>query len=193
MKRLLLLGVLAGAAVFGVKSAFEPSELEKYEAVAASLIAQGLAYLRSNPVPFAVALGTFLATVIYHKAKGKSLRESVEAAATRVTVVTMPGYDANEAPVIARARARATRTQLLTDQAGLQNRQRKLPEEIQKAEKDVCYTEQALKETQKTLALRQKAYEDAEAKLEELVEAREDGAGELVAIELELSKLATVV
>ena len=41
-------------------------------------------------MPLALAAGTFLLTVLYHKAKGKSFRESVEVAATRVAVVSVP-------------------------------------------------------------------------------------------------------
>src|SRR5438093_9950475 len=72
--------------------------------------------VKANPVPAALAAGSFLLTVFYHKLKGKSLRESVEVAATRVTVVPVPVENgAAENAVIRRAKARATRTQLLTD------------------------------------------------------------------------------
>ena len=64
-------------------------------------------------------------------------------AATRVTVVNVPQPDAGaENPVVKRAKARATRAQLLADLNGLQNRQRKLPEDVTRAEKEACYTEQ---------------------------------------------------
>ena len=45
-----------------------------------------------------------------------------------------------------------TRAQLLADQIGLQNRHKKLPEEMVKAEKDVCYTGQALADADRKLA-----------------------------------------
>ena len=151
--------------------------------------------IQSNPIPVALAAGTFLLTVIYHKAKGKSLRESLEVAATRVTVVNVPqpDGDTDENPVVKRAKARATRAQLLVDQIGLQNRQKKLPEEILKAEKDACYTEQALADAERKLADRRKAHEQAVAKLESLEQERDAADAELAEIDVELQKLAEVV
>ena len=59
--------------------------------------------VRANPVPVTLALGTFLLTVAYHKAKGKSLRESVEVAATRVAVIPVAVADSqDEHPVVKR-------------------------------------------------------------------------------------------
>jgi hypothetical protein len=151
--------------------------------------------IETNPFPVVVALGTFLATVIYHKASGKSLRESVEVAATRVTIVPVPREDgaSDEKPVIKRAKARATRAQLLVDQIGLQNRQRKLPDEILKAEKDSCYTQQALTDAQRTLSARQKAHEESVSKLKALRKENAELEGELLEIDSELKKLAEVV
>jgi hypothetical protein len=133
--------------------------------------------------------------VIYHKAKGKSLRESVEVAATRVTVVPVPHkqVEDQENPVVKRAKARAMRAQLIADQIGLQNRQRKLPEEIVKAEKDACYTQQALVDAERTLSNRQKAYEEAVAKLEALQKVNAGQEAELAVIEEELKKLVDLV
>jgi hypothetical protein len=148
--------------------------------------------VKANPVPAALAAGSFLLTVLYHKLKGKSLRESVEVAATRVAVVPIP-IDGNENAVIRRAKARATRTQLLTDQIGLQNRQRKLPEEIVKAEKDACYTEQAVLDFERKLAERRKANDEAVAKLDALRHQQADCAAELAEIDLELQKLEELV
>jgi hypothetical protein len=131
---------------------------------------------------------------MYHKAKGKSLRESLEVAATRVTVVNVPQAEAGaENPVVKRAKARATRAQLLVDQIGLQNRQKKLPEEVLKAEKDACYTEQALIDAERKLADRQKAHEEAVAKLDALRKDRDASAAELAEIDGESQKLADLV
>jgi len=141
-----------------------------------------------------LALGTFLLTVLYHKARGKSLRESVEVAATRVTVVSAPSRDPSESenPVVRRAKARATRTQLMSDLIGIQNRNRKLPDEILKGEKEVCYTEQARDEAEAKLADKQEAYETAVAKLEALRKEKAEADSELAAIESEMKKLAEV-
>jgi hypothetical protein len=152
--------------------------------------------IEANPLPMILALGTFLLTIIYHKLRGKSLRESVEVAATRVTVVpvpTAPGPAEQETAVVARARARATRTQLLADQIGLENRYRKLPEEVRKAEKEACYTEQALADAHQSLESKQKAHEEAVAKLEALRKELAEGEAEMGAIAAELKKLAELV
>ena len=148
--------------------------------------------IQANPLPLSLAVGTFLLTVIYHKAKGKSLRESVEVAATRVTIVPVSfaqtGQD--ELPVVKRARARAMRSQLIADQIGLQNRQRKLPEEVQKAEKDACYTEQAVADAERKLADKQKTHGEAVAKLAAIRKEKTLGDAELAEIDVELKKLA---
>jgi hypothetical protein len=150
--------------------------------------------IRANPLPVSLAAGTFLLTVVYHKAKGKSLRESLEVAATRVTVVSVPPPEAgDENPVVKRAKARATRAQLLADQIGLQNRHKKLPEEIVKAEKDVCYTGQALTDAERKLADARKTHDETVARLDALRSERAAAAGELAEIDAELKKLAEVV
>ena len=150
--------------------------------------------VEAHPEPVLLALATFLITVVYHTLRGKSLRESVEVAATRVNVVPVPVRDAeNETPVVKRAKARATWTQLVADQIALENRYRKLPDEVTKAEKDACYTEQALIDAEKKLADADKAHEAAVAKLEKLREEFAKGKSELAEIEVELKKLSKVV
>jgi hypothetical protein len=187
-----------GAVVLGVAAGYGyhkyPDEIRQLEGEA--VVAGQWAWdgIRANPVPVSLAAGTFLLTVVYHKAKGKSLRESLEVAATRVTVVNVPQPDADgENAVVKRAKARATRAQLLVDQIGLQNRQKKLPEELRAAEKDACYTEQALVDAERKLADRRKAYEDAVAKLDALRKEHDAGAAELAEIDVELKKLGELV
>ena len=191
----LVTAVLAAAG--GAAYAAYPGDLERYAARVADLAVRLWAGVEANPVPVSLALGTFLVTVAYHRAKGKTLRESVEVAATRVAVVPVPYRefedDGDENPVLRRAKARATRTQLLADQIGLQNRQRKLPEVVVKAEQDVCYTEQALADAERALADRKKAHDDAVARLDALREEKAAGEAELAAIEAELKKLAELV
>jgi len=115
-------------------------------------------------------------------------------AATRVTVLTPPRASPEvENAVVRRAKARATRSQLLADQIGLQNRHRKLPEEVVKAEKDACYTEQAVADAERALAERKKAHKEAVAKLEALRKEKAAGDAELAEIEAELKKLAELV
>jgi len=193
MKRIAVLSVLLTAAV-GMVYVANPSEFARYVELSRNAAVHVWDGVEANPFPMILALGTFVLTVIYHKAKGKSLRESVEAAATRVTVIAAPVKDeSNENGVVVRAKARATRTQLLADKTGLQNRHRKLPEEIQKAEKDACYTEQALADAKRSLADKQKAHEQAVAKLEVLQKEKATGDAELAEIEAGLKKLADLV
>jgi hypothetical protein len=192
MIRIALGAVCLGAAV-GIGYFAYPDEFKLYAGRATELAPQAWDGIRANPVPVGIAVGTFFLTVVYHKAKGKSLRESVEAAATRVTVVTVPQADADaENPVVRRARARATRAQLLTDQIGLQNRVRKLPDEVLKAEKEACYTEQVVADAEQRLDAKRKVHADAVTKLEALRKELADSEAELAAMDAELKKLADV-
>ena len=203
IKFLALTGLLAAASVAAVYNT-HPAEVRQAADAASAAAVRAWTGVEGNPVPVLVALGTFLLTIVYHKLKGKSLRESVEVAATRVTVVAVPTPAApvaeSEAAVVKRAQLRATRTQLIADQIGLENRIRKLPGEVQKAEKDACYTEQAVNEAEEALTKAESALEakiaenEAAAKKLEALRA-ELGAGEaeLAAIAAELKKLADVV
>ena len=190
MKRIVLTAVIlvaAGSVIRGATS----TEYEHYKGKAEALARQAADSVAANPVPTVLGLGTFLLTVVYHKAKGKSFRESVEAAATRVTVVSVPPpVEADETAVVKRAKARATRTQLLTDQIGLENRLKGLPEAVTKAEKEACYTEQAVSDAKRALGAKHKAHNDAVAKLTALRKEKAAGDAELTAIAGELAKLA---
>ena len=193
MKRIALAAVGLGAAA-GLGYYAYPDETVQYAERALEAGRWAWEGVRANPLPVGLAAGTFLLTVLYHTAKGKSLRESLEVAATRVTVVNVPQPDAgDENPVVTRAKARATRAQLLVDQIGLQNRQKKLPDELLKAEKEACYTEQALADAERKLADKRKAHDEAVTRLEALQKERDAAEAELFEIEVELEKLAEVV
>ena len=191
-KRIALVTVGLGAAV-GTGYAAYPDEFTRYVELAASAVLKVWDAIAANPAPVLIGFGTFLLTAVYHKARGKSLRESVEVAATRVKVVTVTAPGEPETPVVARARARATRTQLIADQIGLENRYRKLPDAVRTAEKEACYTEQELFDAERALADKQAAHDDAVAKLESLCKELAAGEAELTAIAVELKKLADVV
>jgi hypothetical protein len=197
MKRIALATIGLAAAVGGagyVAHVSHPDEFNQTTAAAAKAFLRVWQSIEANPLPVAVALGTFVLTVIYHKLKGKSLRESVEVAATRVTVINAPGHAATPEPtVVARAKARTTRMQLLSDQIGLQNKQKWLPEAITNAEKDAAYTEQALADAERSVAAKQKAHDDAVAKLAKLRTQKAAGELELAEIDAELQKLAQLV
>ncbi len=193
MKRIAFVSAVLAAFV-GIIYKANPAEFKNYAGAAEKAALRAWDNVETNSVPVFIALGTFLLTVVYHKAKGKSLRESVEVAATRVTVVVPPKDEpVLETPVVLRAKARATRAQLLADQIGLQNRHRKLPEEVQKAEKEACYTEQAVADTKRSLGEKHKAHNVAVAKLEALRKEMAKSDAELAEIDAELKKLAELV
>jgi hypothetical protein len=193
MKRIFVLAVVAGG-IAGIAMNMSPGEWQKFSPTVYHGAAKVWESVEANPVPVAIALGTFLLTVVYYKVKGKSLRESVEVAATRVMVVSVPSPSGpGEAAVLARAKARAMRTQLVADQIALENRHRKLPEAVLKAEQDVCYTEQAVADAERSLAEREKAHEDMVARLETLRREKAAGEAELTEIEGELKKLAGII
>jgi hypothetical protein len=195
MKRIAFVSVIL-AAVAGIVYKTNPAEFDRYAGAVEKTGLRLWENVEANPVPVFIALGTFLLTVIYHKAKGKSLRESVEVAATRVTVVVPPKDSMEhpaEPPVVLRAKARATRAQLIADQIGLQNRHRKLPDEVLKAEKEACYTEQAVADTKRALGEKHKAHNVALAKLKALRGELAKSEAELAEIDAELKKLAELV
>ncbi len=193
MKKFIALATVAAAV--GTGYATHPDEARQFLDAAARAAERVRDSIEANPVPVLVALGTFLLTIVYHKAKGKSLRESVAFAATRVTLVPVPTPAAGEhaTAVVKRAQARATRTQLVADQIGLENRIRKLPDEVKKAEKEACYTEQSLADARRAVVAKLTAHEEAVAKLEALREELAAGESEVAAIAAELKKLAGVV
>src|SRR5262249_19586181 len=99
----------------------------------------------------------------------------------------------DENAVVKRAKARAMRAQLLSDLNGLHNRQRKLPEDLLKAEKDACYTEQALADAERKLTEKQVHHDETVAKLEALRKEKARNDAEVAEIEAELRKLGGAV
>jgi hypothetical protein len=192
MKKILALATVTAVTAAGAAVATHPDESRQFADRAAATAVRIWQGVEANPVPVILALGTFLLTVVYHTLKGKSFRESVEVAATRVTVVAVPA-PAPEPTVVQRAQARTTRTQLIADQIGLENRIRKLPAEVKQAEKDACYTEQSLADAVKALEAKRQAHEEAVVRLEALQRELAAGEAELAAIDAELKKLADVV
>src|SRR5258708_17259950 len=101
MKRVAVVFVCLALAV-GMGCGTYPDEFVRYAGMAMQAALRVWDGIEANPTPVCFAIGTFLLTVIYHKARGKSLRESVEVAATRVTVVAgaVPGTGEDENPGI---------------------------------------------------------------------------------------------
>jgi hypothetical protein len=190
MKKLLVIAIvlLIGA---GVYTGRNPAEADRYAASIARNAELGWSKIEANPIPIILALGTFVLTFVYHKAKGKSFRESVEVAATRVTVVNPPAIAPSpENPVLKRARDRAARTQLLADQIEIRNRIAKLPDQVTKAEKEVCFAEKAVFDAKVVLGEKHKVRNLAVSKLTSLRNELTAGSNELTAIDAELAKLA---
>jgi hypothetical protein len=203
-KKMIALATVATVATVTAASAVaatHPDESRQLTTRLAAAAARTWDGIEANPLPMVLALGTFSLTIVYHKLRGKSLRESLAAAATRVTLVPVPApAHEPENAVLARARARATRTQLIADQIGLENRYRKLPDDVKRAEKEVCYTEQAVTEAEQALTdaehnleAKLAASDAAVARLESLRKDLAAGEAELAAIAAELKKLAEVV
>ena len=167
--KLIALIVLCVAAVLGVGYVKYPDEFEQTSSVVIAAqdgCGRTSARIRCRS---RVALGTFLLTVAYHKAKGKSLRESVEVAATRVAVIPVAVADSqDEHPVVRRARARATRVQLLADQIGLQNRRTQASGGSSKGGKGRVLHGAGRRRRGTELAEKQKHHDEAVARLERL-------------------------
>ena len=194
MKKIIALATVTTVAAVWTVAATYPDEARLLADRLCAAALRAWDGVEANPWPILLALGTFLLTIVYHTLRGKSLRESVEVAATRVTLVPVPAPAPQpETAVVMRARARATRTQLIADQIGLENRYRKLPEDVKKAEKEACYTEQALADARQSVEVKQMAHEAAVAKLDALRKELAEGEAEMAAIAAELKKLAEVV
>src|SRR3954453_11153707 len=94
MKKLIALATIGIAAGVGTAYTTHADDFNRVLAVVQVGAERAWANIESNPVPVLVALGTFVVTIVYHKLKGKTLRESVEVAATRVTLVPVPRANA---------------------------------------------------------------------------------------------------
>ncbi len=191
MKRIALMTAILAVAIGVYK--FYPVEFTHYVGEVKHGGEWVQAKIEANPIPALLALGTFVLTAAIHKLRGKTLRESVAAAAMRGGANRAKETAEKENPVVRRAKARSMRAQLLADQINLQNRRRRLPDDLQKAEKETCYTEQALTDAERLLELKEQAHVEAVAKLEAIRKEKATSDAELAAIEAELQKLAELV
>lgn len=153
--------------------------------------------IASNPLPVLSALATFAVTVAYYKFTGKSFREALETAATRVTVISAPAAPAapveSENPLVVRAKHRATRTQLVFDQTNLEGRMKSLPAELKKAEVDFAHTERDLAEANKILEQAQAAHAKTTNTLAALRKEDAEAKGEMEVIVAEIKALEAKV
>ena len=186
MKRIGLAAAAALAVVAGLGAKARPAEARRLAEEAAEAAVRARAGVEANPVPAAVALGTFLLTVGYRKGRAK-------VAGRAAGLVLAPPADEAEPPVVRRAKARATRAQLVADQIGLENRRKKMAGEVGQAERDACYTEQAVGDAERVLGERRKAHQAAADRLDALAAEQEQVRQDLAAIDAELKKLAELV
>lgn len=171
-----------------------PDDLARYRADAEAAGARVWANVESNPTPWAFTVGMFLLTVCYHRVRGASTRQALEAAALRsLVVVQQATATLPESDVLTRAKNRTTKTQLIQDRFVLENRDRATMAEISAAEKDSAWADREA-EVAVEIADRKRALaHTVHKKLASLRVERETTAAELVKIDAELSRLAPLV
>jgi hypothetical protein len=140
MRGFALAAVIATGAAGCAAWAVAPEEVEPRALAAGQEVARLAVLLwdgvAANPGPVVLAAAGFLLTVLYHAARGKSLREALDVTVTKVHVPLSAAVAGEpEAGVTRRAKLRATRNQLLSDQAAIQARLRKLPQMVEEAER----------------------------------------------------------
>lgn len=148
---------------------------------------RGLEKIEENPIPILVALGTLLLTIVYHKAKGKTLRQAMEVAVTKVNTIEVERQSRPGAT--ARAQARATYQQLERDQKELEDRLKILPAAIELAKKKLATATAESKAADATAESKEAARVNAERTLANLVSEQEKGQDDLVEIDNELHAL----
>lgn len=197
--RLGLLGAICTPAVLiwsqsdSVWSA-DDSDLTEGLKTATDLVAAGWAKIVADPAPYLSALGTFCALFVYHKIKGRSTRESLEAAASRsTTVMVMPAQPAG--PVIdpnspyAVAMNSLAVTQLQKHLGDLLNRKEVLPKEIKEIETECAHAQKALEKAKELYEKCQNEYEQWEAERLDSVSESETIAAKIKATEEEILRL----
>lgn len=184
MKRIGLTAVAVLAVAAAVGSKARPAEYRQLTEEAAGAGVRVWDGVERNPVPSAVAAATFVLTLGLRKG-----RKAVAEAPPAPQPAQVPAAEVEPA-VVRRAKARATRTQLLADHIGLEARKKKLAGEVTQAEKDLCYTGQGVADAERVLADRRKAHAAATDRLAALTDERRQVRDELTAIGAELQKLA---
>lgn len=157
---------------------------------------RGWAGVEGNPVPVVAALGTFLLTVVYHKSKGKSLRQALEVATTRVHVVEPVGPPAATPPVskvVVKAQQRTTYLQLVADRDAKESELKPLIERADKltAEAEKRHTDLQIAEA--VAAAKRLAAAEADAQVAALRQKIEQGQDELLELDHEIEQLEAAV
>lgn len=158
-----------------------------YNALKANIPAkESLTYQNVGPASMIVL---FAASVLWLKRGGRTTRQAITTAAFPVSAIS-PLPDP-ESPALVRARNKTLRMQLLADEISLNNRLKKYPEAIVKAEKDVSYTESAQKTAKEQYDKARRFHDEATASLTNLRDQEKAETEELVEIRKELARLET--
>jgi hypothetical protein len=147
---------------------------------------------RDNPVPIYVAVAWFSLTFVYHWAKGKSFRESVEVAATRVKVVEQPTAQP-VSPVIEKAQASVIYLQLVETCDEVEAKIKRLNDERKKADEVAAKALREADQARLTWLQKQKQSEEATAKLLCLNEALDKTYAGRSEIKKEMERLEKIV
>lgn len=139
-----------------------------------------------------IALLTVLVTIVYHKANGKSLRQAVEIAATRVhTVPTAVPVSREPDPTtaIGRAGLKVLADQLEVDRDRLENAAKNMPMRLETARKNLKKAKSEHDESLAVLGRRTAAAKDAEVQLGNLLAEQEKVTRDLQQVRSELGGL----
>ncbi len=171
----------------------------------------------ANPTPVVMAIAVFLFTCAYHVVRGRSIREAVEIAITKIepqrsTASGLPtmgeayrgtshanqsGSDASEeveeTPVMARARNRVEWHQLTTDKEDIERRMLRLPDEIATVQRDVSMKEMEYRQVATDHQVKKERLETVVGRLNALLDEKARRNTELAAVDAELERLKPLV
>ena len=179
--RIAAITLIAGTTLGVTANQFAQTEFDQLRLDAKQLAMKLSNSVTGNPIPTALGVATFLLTAGLRKVRVKPTAKDV------------PSEIVAEPLVVRRALARATWTQLLSDQIALENRSKSLPGAIKQAERDACYAENALSDAVRSLEAKEKANDEAATRLAKLRGEKETAESEATAIKAELQKLAGVI
>ncbi len=149
----------------------------------------------ANPVPIWVAVAGFLFTMVYHWAKGKSFRESVEVAATRVKVVetTATPAAATVSPAYEKAQKQSVYLRLAESETEIEAKIGRLRTEVAKADKVMADTSKQAKEARLLFEQKTNSAHDAHEKYNLLLSSLTESLNERDSIKVEMRQLEKVV
>lgn len=150
---------------------------------------KGWGKLEENPIPVLVALVTMILTVVYHRTKGKTFRQALEVAVTKVNTVEVGERISGPSSAASRAQAALMYQQLERAQASFEGRLKHLPGTIDAGRKATNRAATEAQVAQKTADEKKLAFKQALDALAKLEAEQEAGQRELVEIDAELAAL----